>query len=349
MMIQALVRHGFQDIEICHVRMGFSSRLEEVGTFHPGKLLEILRVLTGILSARFLHGARVLYYPPAGGNLVPILRDLLLLIPTRWLFRKTVFHFHADGLNGFLETAPAWIRLPARLAYGGADLAILTSKGSHIDTRWLGCASTIVVPNGVQGPEDCPPWRPPGKVHRLLFIGALIEAKGAEILLQALGVLLKQGHPVHLDLVGGFRAKDYSAYIHRHLEETGLAQFVTIHGILTDTDKDNILQSCDLFVFPSHYEAETFGLVLAEAMAFGKPVIATHWSGLPETVGTDEQCGLLVPPKDPEALAHAIRTLIQDPDRARQMGEAGRRRYEERFSLPTHLTQMERALSSVTE
>ena len=77
---------------------------------------------------------------------------------------------------------------------------------------------------------------------------------------------------------------------------------------------------------------EGLPLVVLEAMAHGKPVVATPVGGTPELV-TDGETGLLVPPRDPQALAAALQRLLEDAELSRRLGEAGRRRVEERFSL----------------
>ena len=83
-----------------------------------------------------------------------------------------------------------------------------------------------------------------------------------------------------------------------------------------------------MFALPTLREA--FGLAFVEAMAFGLPVVGSRIEAMPEIV-VDGETGLLVPPRDPAALAGALSALLADPARARRMGEAGRARVAERF------------------
>jgi glycosyltransferase involved in cell wall biosynthesis len=94
-------------------------------------------------------------------------------------------------------------------------------------------------------------------------------------------------------------------------------------------DVPDLLRSCDVFVLPSLYEG--FPLSVLEAMAAGKPVIATAVGGTPEAV-SDGETGFLVPPGDPSALAAAIRAVLSDPVLARRLGSAGRERACRTFS-----------------
>ena len=96
------------------------------------------------------------------------------------------------------------------------------------------------------------------------------------------------------------------------------------------TDIPDLLRASDLFVHPSHEEG--FSNAILEAMAAGKAVVATNVGGVPEAVLAGET-GLLVPARDPESLAEGILALLQDPEKTRTRGEAGRQRVLERFSL----------------
>ena len=109
-------------------------------------------------------------------------------------------------------------------------------------------------------------------------------------------------------------------------------------------DVPQILPLFDVFVLPSVKEGLPYALL--EAMAAAKPVVATAVGGVPEVV-VDGQTGLLVPPRDPEALAQAIITLLRNPGRARAMGEAGRQRVLEHFTVERMVAETERVYQAL--
>jgi len=106
------------------------------------------------------------------------------------------------------------------------------------------------------------------------------------------------------------------------------------------------MAALDVLVQPS--KRETFGRTLIEAMATRKPVIASCVGGMPEVVA-DQESGLLVPEEDPQSLAAAMIALLQDPARSRQMGEAGRRRVEQIFSLERRITAVASICATVAD
>ena len=107
-----------------------------------------------------------------------------------------------------------------------------------------------------------------------------------------------------------------------------------------------VMASLDILVQPS--KRETFGRTLIEAMATRKPVIASRVGGMPEVV-VDQETGLLVAEEDQQSLAAAMIALLRDPARALQMGEAGRRRVEQLFSLECRTNAVASICATVAE
>jgi glycosyltransferase involved in cell wall biosynthesis len=167
----------------------------------------------------------------------------------------------------------------------------------------------------------------PGDAPLLLFAGRLAPQKGVDDLIAAID-LVKYVLPDLRALIVG------DGPLRAQLEVT--ARAFQLDGILRFTghrdDVPTLMAAADLVVLPSLYE----GLpnVVLEAMQFAKPVVATAAPGTTEVV-VDGQTGLLVPLRDPPALAQAIRTLVRDPDLARRLGAAGRARVASEFRVAT--------------
>ena len=108
----------------------------------------------------------------------------------------------------------------------------------------------------------------------------------------------------------------------------GADEYVQLLGVRSDVP--DLLGACDVFALSSRQEG--FPITILEAMAAGKPVVTTDVGGCAEAV-VDGETGLVVPPENPEALAKALEDLLTRPAEARRMGEAGRRRVEEHFTV----------------
>ncbi len=171
----------------------------------------------------------------------------------------------------------------------------------------------------------------------LLFVGRTEDRKkGMGTLLEALSLLPED---VTLKIVDGRIPED--GLVPRLIRKFGLEKRVVLHKEMLELP-DLVAQysTARAAVVPSFFEG--FGFPASEAMAAGLPVIANAAGALPEVIGTDGTAGRLVPPRDPQALANAIREVIGDPERAAAMGRAARERV-------AHLFQWDQAAAGLAE
>ncbi len=156
-------------------------------------------------------------------------------------------------------------------------------------------------------------------------VGRLAPQKGQRHLIGAMPLLLERVPRAHAVIAG---AGDLEDYLRDLSLEVGVADRVHVLGPRRDVPA--LMHAMDVFAMPSIWEG--FGLVLLEAMAAGRPIVASRVATIPEVVA-DGETGLLVPAGDPLALADALADLAHDPERARQLGEAGRQRLRQHFSV----------------
>jgi glycosyltransferase involved in cell wall biosynthesis len=156
-------------------------------------------------------------------------------------------------------------------------------------------------------------------------LGALEERKGHRYLLEAAALLKARGLRVRYEIAGQGRRR---AGLEAEVARLGLDEQVRFLGFVTDTAE--FLAGVDLLVMPSLQEG--LGVAALEAMAAGRPVVASRVGGLAESV-LDGTTGLLVPPRDPAALAEAIAQLASSQALAQAMGKQGRDRVRREFSL----------------
>ncbi len=224
---------------------------------------------------------------------------------------------------------PLSIAVIERPALNHAALIHATSAAEARELEALGAHSPIqIIPLGLETPdlpekpraileERWPALR--GRIA-VLFLGRLHSIKGLETLLPALA-LAEQTVPNLSLLLAGEGDPDYAARLNTLLGELGLKDRVVDTGYLRGPDKWAALAGSDLVVMPSY--SESFGLVAAETMAAGTPIILTDGVAI-HTVVSEAGAGRVVPVGDVDALAAALIELARDPDLRRQMGAAGR-------------------------
>ncbi len=166
----------------------------------------------------------------------------------------------------------------------------------------------------------------------IFYVGRLIAVKGVDCLIRAMPQVLADVPNAKLVIVG-------MGNLYQYLEDTvsqlNLQDKVIFRNeFISEEERILSIAASDVCVFPSHYEP--FGIVSLEAMAMKKPVVvgAMGTSGFKEQVieaGTD-QCGYLIDPNDPNDIANAVTTILQDPDRAKKMGENARKRVLAEFT-----------------
>jgi len=174
----------------------------------------------------------------------------------------------------------------------------------------------------------------------LAFTGRLVPHKGVDVILQALTLLPAD---VVLVVIGaGPRLPSLIGQAWR----LGLEGRVRFCPSVSDEDLPRYLALAEMFVFPSQNRLEGFGLVVAEAMAAGLPVVIADMPGVREVIEPGKE-GLLAEPLIAADLAAKVGLLLYDPDLAQRMGAAARRRAEEKYGLATVARELLRLYASL--
>ena len=244
--------------------------------------------------------------------------------------------FHALGsvkkrYQGLRDSSPRTrVALERRLCTT-VDRVIATCADEVRELRALGLRPdrASVIPCGVDVSVFRPRPRRDAGPPRLLVIGRLVERKGVGNAIEALTEL----PGVHLDIAGGpcrdaLDADPEVARLRQLAAEHGVAERVHFLGSVARADVPALMCSADIVVAVPWYEP--FGIVPVEAMACGRPVIGSAVGGLLDTV-VPGVTGELVPPRRPDLVAAAARSLLADPRKRAAYGAAGRARAEETY------------------
>lgn len=268
-----------------------------------------------------------------------------------------VYHLESYWLQYALSPETAQTRLRTRqlkkLLIGSVPFPrytslIAASSAVKDEYRQIGCdgGRIEVIYNGIDERFlNAPSGKDeqPSDVTRLIFVGRLCEEKGVLVLLQALAMLAKnqQQPPFVLDIFGdGDEA--YVKELYSFVQANHLDTLVTFHGKVPQDELIQRYDRADIMLIPSIWK-EPFGLVVAEAMARGLPVITTNIGG-PAEIVTHEVDGLLVEPDEAESLAAAIARLASDLPLRAQLAAAARVTVRDRFTSAANARKIEQHL-----
>lgn len=252
------------------------------------------------------------------------LRDGAMVLIARALGTRVVLHLHGGDFGDFLSRLPRALQAAAHRVLRACDRIIVLDSGTEATVGALvGNNRTCRLPNAVAVP-DAPAARAPGAGQpvRIVYVGALIEAKGVLDLLTAFqsvrGAVLTLVGPLDASFAPRLRS-------HPALASPNVA-------MLAECPRSDVLTriaESDLFVLPSHREG--LPLSLLEAMAAGCAIVTTSVGAIPDVL-RDGVEGRLVPPSDPEALGAAIQMLVDSPAQRAALGRAAHARARECYT-----------------
>jgi glycosyltransferase involved in cell wall biosynthesis len=349
-MIEMLLRGIYDGIELIHVRMDFSKEMDEMGRWKFSKVTSLVRIITDIYRQKFKHGASVLYYPPSGPKFFPVVRDIAILLSTRWLFKKVIFHFHATGLSEFRGQLAFPLRLLYDWAFMHPDASIRLATSAPSEGAPLATRTEYIVPNGIADAAGTEMVRnhASDKPLHILFVALLVEDKGILVMIEAFCRLCALGWNVRLTCMGKWDSPELEQRAKGILKEAGFTDRVDFPGVLTGDQKWEKYKEADVFCFPTFFHSETFPVVLLEAMCFSLPIVSTRWRGIPDVVEEGNNA-VLVEIRDSQACANAISALLADNAQRNRMGKASRERFVEKFTAEAHWLAMQRVFSDVAD
>lgn len=275
--------------------------------------------------SRTAKQADIVHLHSALAPLVTLLRASLLAVAGRLRGARVVLHVHGGRFES--ATAGRMGDRALRLLLAPANQVIAVSpEGEARLVRILGRRRVTLILNGIETEAFGPVTARTG-LPRILYVGLLTPRKGVVDLMTASDLLLERGVEHELLLVGGTPDEGSGAEQQVRRSVGSAARFL---GPRPHDELPALYAQADLFCLASWWEATP--LTVLEAMASGLPVVATDVGGIPQLV-TQDETGLLVPPRTPSSLADALEQLLGDRAVRTAMGQEGRRRARTRFDM----------------
>lgn len=328
-----------------HVNPQLSHDLGDIGRWRPGKILSVFKFVYAAIRARFRYDLDTFYFVPAPPKREALYRDWVVLLLCRLFFRKVVLHWHCIGQRDFFAKLNAVERWLGHLCYRGATVSVPLSKYSEVEAAMFLPLRSAVVPNGV--PDPCPQFDKEVWPHRLkraearatwngwavdgprlayevLFVAGRMTPKGlfdaieavrkANLELERSGVSWR----MRLTVAGKFEDDAERTQFEKAAQgldstrQEGATEPLCVYaGWADEAKKRELYRAADCFIFPTTYPSESFGLVLAEAMAHGCAVITTRWQAVPEVLPPGDIN--VLDPHDVEGMAAALLRCAKAP------------------------------------
>jgi glycosyltransferase involved in cell wall biosynthesis len=241
------------------------------------------------------------------------------------IFHRKPFVITVQGSDVFKINSVPWIIPLARMALKRSNYIITLSNSLAEKTLRIGLGEKkpVIIPNGVFLDEF--KVGNSSREKKILFAGSLIPRKGVEFLISAFPAVLEQ-FPESTLVIVGEGAQETS--LKEKTKSLGISNQVYFMGRIPPEEVAVLMRSASIFVLPSIEEG--LGVVLLEALASGTPCIGSNVGGIPDII--HENNGILVPPKNPDAISRAITDLFSDQNRWEQLSARCRSDAEEFFS-----------------
>ena len=339
------VKAGSPDdkIEVIHIDVRLSDSVDDIG--QPGwrKLVRLIRYCARAIVARFRYRVTCFYYVPAPALKAAILRDWIVMALCRPFFPTIIYHWHAIGLGNWIEHEARPVeRWVSRALLARPELSIVLGEYNRADAMLMRSREIALLPNGI--PDPCPQFDRdmlamriarakdrkvasesfasaktvtalPVSEFRVMFIGLCHREKGLFDALDAIALLNKKFNRTRLrvkfTVAGGFWNEGERQEFEKRIAAPDLQSngepLVKYLGFVSGEQKRNLFRESDCLCFPTYYSAESFGLVVAEAMAWGLHVVTTRWRTVPELLPPAYPGA--VPIRSPEEIANKLEEM----------------------------------------
>lgn len=315
------------------LRLDFNKRIEDIQKFTIVKILQFIRLLTKLFWKLLTNRPSYAYFTivPTGKGFY---RDFISVLFLKIFHIPVIFHLHGKGIKQRTETN-GMLRVLYKFTFSGSKVIHLSRRLIEMELTALKLSDQNVfsVSNGI----PLNPLVTNDLLHRdyekntfpnIAYLSSFTSSKGIYILLDALSVIKKRV-AFTVSLIG----QPYDITVDdliRKNRELDLSDLVSIFSVSSENEKYKHLLSADIFVHPTLNDA--FPLVILEAMQCALPVISTVEGAISEIVD-DSITGFLVPKNDAPALSEKIEILVKDSLLRKKMGDAGREKFLNEFTV----------------
>jgi glycosyltransferase involved in cell wall biosynthesis len=310
-----------------------------LGVYHLLKLIKLI----------LIHRPKIVYLPISQGTW-GFVRDSLFIFLAKLFRRKVIVHLRGGYFWNFYENASFFMKIIIKFTLLGVSSGIVQGEclKYHL-TRFIPAAKVKVVPNGLDPKpffENFKVTKRPD-VIRVLFLSNLIEAKGFLDVIRTIPFVVKEKRDIHFIFAGAVWSNSDYERAKNLIKKFGIEKFVEFTGEVKGKEKIQLLNSCDIFVFPTFYKCEGQPWVILEAMACGLPIITTDQGCIKEVV-KDGECGFIIEKNNPLQIAQKILLLSKNYELRAKMGDESRKQLISNYTTVSFINKLEKVFEKVS-
>lgn len=317
------------NVNAIYVKTPSSSGMDDMGKMRWGKVRDYLKFLYTVVKSVKKERPQLVYVTPVATG-IAFYRDYVVMLLLKMLKCNIVAHFHNKGVS---KRQDKWLDNKLYQSYFKGIKVILLANCLYDDIKkYVKPCQVIICPNGIKDEHPGMVPKRTNSIPQLLFLSNLIKTKGVVDLLDACKLLKNKGIDYGCTFVGAESSEINSAVFNDMVEARDLGGHVQYIGKQYGADKEACYVNSDIFVFPSFYHNECFPLVLLEAMSYGLPCVSTNEGAISEIID-DGKTGYIVERNNPQMLADKLEFLIKDINLRQEMGYAGKKKFEENYTM----------------
>lgn len=321
----------------------FSRQLEEVGTITLLKAVKVPILILTFLRLLITDKPTICFYFISMGSF-SFLFDALLIAFLRLFGVNYVLYCHGKGFRKLESRSGFLVRYAIKFVLGHAIGGLVLGERLKDDlNRHLPDHKLFVLPNAIPDAKVPTKQLDTSRPIQILYLSNLVPSKGVMEFIKMAGMVQKRSPNTRFVLAGDATSHDIFEKVNDCIDQEQIRHCIEIPGAVYGKDKENLLHESDIFVFPTYYERETFGLVNLEAMRSGLPVVSTPEGAIPEII-LDGITGFIVNPHDIELMTDRVMKLVESRDLRITMGQAGRKRFEQNYTINAYEKRLKEAL-----
>lgn len=320
-----------------YFNLTLAKNLQDIGKSGIRKLKDFIRQLRNIRQEVKTFRPTLCYVTPnaKGGAFY---KDFVVVMMLKAMGQKVVVHYHNKGVA--TRQDKALDNFLYKRFFKGLKVILLAGPLYKDICKYVKREDVFICPNGIPE-QEITPTKTSHERFNILFLSNMMKEKGVWDLVEACRILKERGKKFHCHFVGKWSDITEKNFLQR-LQEYHLEDEITAHGAKYGTEKNVFLQQADCFVLPTHNEC--LPLVLIEAMEQGLACISTNEGGISAII-EEGKTGYVIDKQQTLALAEKIDYLINHPELCRTMGEAGKKKFKDEFTLERFENRMKEVLT----